>query len=1526
MNVTERTETAKEVIEWIRKDKKDPGQTSIPPALIKNALEWAANKDNSNILPILALNELAKTNKADSDHQLIKQFATEQVQKKIFHIKDYSPNFQDLAKLFVTNNFDPKIIESNELRYKLAIALVEVNSTAVCATIKSFNLTEKERFEIAKLCTAQANSCLEDFIHDFNIIDQNELIEIAKLRAQHCCLFMLNLEKFGITDQNGLTEIAKVCAQKDLNGLLINFKKFGITEEDKRIEIALLCANQYAYATAYRLDDFDIKDQTTRIKIAYLCAQHDAGFLPFNIKRFGITDQSERIGLVKYCAQREARKIALSIEEFDITDQIALIEIAKYCAQQKDSMLELYIQGFGINDQNARIEIMKLCAQRDIKSTIRNMHNFEIKDANFIREFLAVAFIRSEMVGMYELPKPSTLEERRIFSLFEYAFHSYIKPIDPNKINPDITGQDALFEMAKLFAQKNVTFTIENIEIFGITDKKAIIEIATLCAKSDGRSTAKNIKDFGINDQKILIEIAKLCLRGSSKGTAEHIKQFGFTDQDVLIEIAKLCAQRWGGCPAEHIKQFGITDQIILIEIAKLCARSDSCETAKNIKNFGITDESELIEIAKLCAIENTPDTVKYIQEFGITNRKELVEIAKIFAQKSGGQTAEHIKLFGITDQITLIEIAKICAQSDGRGTAQHIKQFGFTDPMTLTEIAKICAVHHGAGTAEHIKQFGFTDLITLIEIAKLCAQHHASGTADNINQFCFTDQNTLIAIAKICAQSDGGGTARRIKKFGIIDPIPIIEIAKLCAQQCGHAAAKHIKEFGFTDQITLIEIAKICALKSGGGTAKYIKNFGFSDQTTLTEIAKLCATIGNGTAEFIQQFGITDQIALFEIAKQCAKSDCHKTAHFIHNFDIQDRKQLLEIFAITFMESRYILMHLPERLALDNSGKRSLLHLAKDFFENPETITTAKIREFFNGKFKNEIDDMTHENIDITKVHWLMSTFIYSSQLDNVRQEWFQDNGFLRSLMNMQRLDLRTKLTQILIRLAQNGKTIPQMVSEKWDPKDSWKILTSLMYMDLEEQGIERTIIEEIRQVTEKKGSKFQVYTGHNALIEMLLGLSECKLSMHEKNAILRKLLPDCKLDHIQSMTAVFLFGEPKKLMHNLDNVLENLLKEKLSLGEIERLSEKYFGTFGSSRNTTALYIYAAKLTEFNDRQAIDSFRSFVTHVLNGTFREERYNLEKSLHLKQLDAHNKNLLMKWKESLSGTVSSTDQTLANESKQSTREWLDLKLTEGHLPIMEEWKENYIQRYLKGDENAKLALSEAIKTNTRAKQGEFNPLRFQLTLMEYVESDNKSVKEIVAILSRLLKSVKGINQLAFINDLEGQIKTLQESPVVEEGLKVFDSDDPYDLLLSGTEVYGSCQAVDGDPKLNRGILGYLLNGWNRVLKVSTGKDDSFLARCKLQLLWDGEQPVLFRERFYSKGALSEQHKAALNELAKQKAKELGVPLLCKDGEGEFYDKTLHARGGPAPYEYSDGAGPAQLWFEGKYTIDGARYLL
>jgi hypothetical protein len=145
-----------------------------------------------------------------------------------------------------------------------------------------------------------------------------------------------------------------------------------------------------------------------------------------------------------------------------------------------------------------------------------------------------------------------------------------------------------------------------------------------------------------------------------------------------------------------------------------------------------------------------------------------------------------------------------------------------------------------------------------------------------------------------------------------------------------------------------------------------------------------------------------------------------------------------------------------------------------------------------------------------------------------------------------------------------------------------------------------------------------------------------------------------------------------------------------------------------------------------------------------------------------------------------------------------------------------------------------------------------------------------------------------------------------SPPGAEELIVIDSEDPIDLLLAGSEVIGSCQRFDGDPTLTKGLLGYLLDGKNRLIVVKSKNDPEgkILGRALLKLLWDGEKPVLFLERIYLNQRVAPAYSKAILSMASRKAQTLGLDLVSCDTSFTQYDKPLVSLGGPASFEYSD----------------------
>ena len=158
-----------------------------------------------------------------------------------------------------------------------------------------------------------------------------------------------------------------------------------------------------------------------------------------------------------------------------------------------------------------------------------------------------------------------------------------------------------------------------------------------------------------------------------------------------------------------------------------------------------------------------------------------------------------------------------------------------------------------------------------------------------------------------------------------------------------------------------------------------------------------------------------------------------------------------------------------------------------------------------------------------------------------------------------------------------------------------------------------------------------------------------------------------------------------------------------------------------------------------------------------------------------------------------------------------------------------------------------------------------------------------------------------SQKLLTSKLEGQTLTIQSFK--EWILK--DSDDPCDLFLSGTEVLGSLHNITGDSSLSKCLLGYLLNGENRLLEVTDAKG-KIRARRVFKVLWDDVKkvPVLFVEKVYTSGYVPQEALQALDVFAQERASALHLSLLTVDAGFLPYGNPVKALGGPAPYGYSD----------------------
>lgn len=1120
--------------------------------------------------------------------------------------------------------------------------------------------------------------------------------------------------------------------------------------------------------------------------------------------------------------------------------------------------------------------------------------------------------------------------------------------------------QEILFALAELFLDLDVYQTTQHIKIFAFKDQKTLIKFAELSVQKGGWATAANIHHFEIKSQAALVRIAKMCTKQYYAGIEKEIKNFGIEDQNSLIEIAKMWAQGHGWMTAMHIQNFGIHDREALIEIAKLCAQQDGKGTALNIRNFGITSELVLIEIAQLCAKQNGKETARHIQNFGIQDQEALIEIAKLCARQNGTGTARYIACFGILDQAALIEIAKLCVESSKGHAAKYMHAFEIKNPDVLFELANVCMQQSEARAAKFIGNFRLEGEKSFIEIAKLYAQLSGKRIAKNIKKFRITDQTALIEIAKLCALQPGVETAEHISSFKIQNQAALAEIAKLCILHSERPLGYYFNNFRIDDLALAVELAKMCIQKDLSNFLEFIKNFRIQDQSALIDLATICAQ-KNGwfTASGIRNFGIKDQAALVAIAKLCASGNGWRTAENIHEFGIEDQAVLTEL--------AHLCVHAPEgwRMAIgfktfgiSEAAERFKLFVEcikqsdEPFsFVNNFRPFPASLQELFDlievlqsddkqpvkrerlfEVIHTQIESIACSQEDRSRIHAECHTLF---QLDPHPQR-LRTMCFLRFVLIMQTLDqgaikrmLESNLWKDVLDL--RDPSLKQQLlgslcafvenpaeSDRWNrfiqttPSEKGIRLLAIPLFALEMKGVSLLLTNEVlqrvlRPLFLKDALKIQ------RVMHILYFIGDLSFG---KEIALRKIFlePKKPKEIVDYMTAA------KGLMQirntewidssvNIRQFFRGCFEKLVPLdGLKEDAALKYDQFFANSRNPTALLTYAAGLKTLGDPSLLECLGRYVVSVFQGTFQKMRYATPDNPHLAKIFHARPDLEEKWKASREMRL----QQISSEEDQpielfDAKKWLYDKLIRfNHLGDEDV---SHVQAYLAARSDASRDLVKAKILDELGKGEESTVLNrnIQLSCMKLIDEGNdKTIFELEGCFRNIRNwlDAKDIHK-EFTMDVLGMLAMIRESPLKQSSHVDFPAiitDDPIDLLLAGTDIKGSCQRVNGFPVNNRGLLGYMVDG-KMVMIAIKDRSGKIVARAILKMLWDGEQPVLYRERFYP-DVINYFHKKRMNDLAILLAKELRVPLTSGDEDGAAYGKTLYSLGGPAPYEYSD----------------------
>ena len=999
------------------------------------------------------------------------------------------------------------------------------------------------------------------------------------------------------------------------------------------------------------------------------------------------------------------------------------------------------------------------------------------------------------------------------------------------------------------------------------------------------------------------------------------IEHFAISDQQALVDIAILNAQHNPVDISFNIKKYGIEDQTVLVQLAKLATQhqdSSGVAISSNIKNFGIEDPAALIEIAKLSAIRNGADTSSWIAAYGITDPSARMQIAELAAPQQ--DFSHHIRNYGIADQASLIKLAKLAARGGDDSLPAFIAYYGIIEEATRIEIAKLAAQQNGRETSQWIKRFGIKNETALIEIAKLAAQQNGGATSANIEKYEIEDEKACCEIAKLALRQDIRGTCVHMHNYRLRDLTPFLDLLTYVA---------------------IREMENILKRHSG--------NYGIF-HAGLREKYHIAV---EGSPLYLPEL----------LVKAEAQKDPSLKETLVQWVEIQQYRYALLVDAYVAREMERTRERAPERTHLlkQVEGKLALLTpMMSELFKIGSLRERSLIAEKVFALFwESEAWNLFSENVYRSSAKEIKPYALIPTALACLSTKSALVVGhFSRQVAEAPQLVDGHKMRQMalcLLQLADAQLSVQEkenMLLKQFVAND---FAVQTLLQDLAAYARPTSAVE-TKLYSEKRAELVKqlfASTGRTLEDKVLKKLTDPSRPSLDKENILKNIFLKEKniVKRVPLLTSFLSLKAGKEIAHSRSLSLTELqsARQKLILS-IFNFQRDDFGTAEhfnklweenverplAQRYPDALFVYAGKIQtldyalDYEKSGLQQKFNAFVRCLLEGKSKEKdalQALRQSTPHFSKIQQQlrtmpdGKEALELWEKTLKEWFNFPElQPLKAflpaspvADKPTSEQFTELLINtwqrdqhvlgwEREFPIM--------RRLLVGRESPGALLKELSESKAeRALDTDLQRLCLQLC-------QTQAWKEACELLASLQSAVQQLSVESatkwnqWLRDLEGFVKGMEaaQKKCLCSDWKIGMTRNPYDMLLLAWETDG-CQSIDGDPRLNKCALAYMIDGKNSAVVIVDGQG-ALKARAVLRLLFDEENkiPVLFLERHYA-SLRHPDFAIALNAYAIEYAKQMGLPLVTKEAchKGMHYTGTIASLGSNAPSEYSDAGG-------------------
>ncbi len=1069
-------------------------------------------------------------------------------------------------------------------------------------------------------------------------------------------------------------------------------------------------------------------------------------------------------------------------------------------------------------------------------------------------------------------------------------------------------------------------------------DKTKITDVSSQLESSvdlifNALGTDSDNSKFIINEMKscpkLRDRVVDKLLLGNAIVLAENFEKFDIKSEEKRIEIATIIAESdeyAASALAYNFEKFDIKSEEKRIEFATIIAESginSATALAKNFEKFDIKSEEKRIEIATIIAkykfYANTA-LVKNFEKFDIKSEEKRIEIAEMIIESGAAHAlATYFEKFDIKSEEKRIEIAIIIAESDeydaASALAKNFEKFDIKSEEKRIEIAIIIAESGAAhALATYFEKFDIKSEEKRIEIAIIIAKSKKDTAFDallNLVGFDISDDAKLDLTnlikkqtKKVKVSSYLKSAIRKRKKFETEEEKIILYFLYL-ASTSGDPEERMRPEILERALSGLDSATRINTLKED------VREI--SDQIKNSEAEKLKMQnllkkkgIPQKQWKKNKEFKIHQSNVLSLKRERNAKEGLIKAFENAEN-DLHTLKIFFEPSSSKrpeFKEVELVCKRLVKVINAqeDLKDKKGLINHVKEMRERGEILQSI----FFCLDNLGKEDSPVHKELLL----WSLETFWKADQVPEIYRDPTSAK-VLKNIFNLRGPELRKKYRKLYYDITKGYPSTEEKMKFLEDigsPPHMSIVKLALRDLQDEKGEIDDALIKKIAKKKRflEDGEKLRVFLGEiDSLKNSSLSNDKIKMMLNYFFGLSDKDL----FNELKCLSGIFSLGtevdiniEEGKKGQILNSLFDSF--DKLDTGIAIKDREKFIKTFFGARSPGAIAIYVSRILTLaaDDKESVlNELSSFVSQIDNETFHSERY--EDSEHLNKIFVGRDELKRKWKEGASGLLK--DYVKAEDESKTpfvrAKEMIQQSAAHGHLPMAQ----------LPG-------LAE--KCGIEIKPGKTKPLKeldsLVVNLLESPENLNG------AALDKVATEVKKADPHSeFLNDIKELKKILAPKKKDEDKeWTIVDSDDPLDLFLSGTEVGGSCQRVNGDAKLNKALMGYVMDGKHRILTIKK-ENGEIAGRLILRLLAGTtesgeEEPVLFFERIYPE-SLQPTYREALKQFAIKRSDDLGLKLISKETKTDKkYDRVAKSLGSKAPFEYCDGAGGIQ---SGPYQI-------